>query len=203
MCEEGCVCERERESGWRGGDEWRNDRKGKVCHSPQRDQEHRVQWLNPSPLTPRQYISSFFSPQILAYIWYLPNLRGMIPRGPSQGLSCSVLVFTNFPGAPCNTPCNEFFFVFSKELTCHQNSIILDARWFQKKDVNISRYSLHYFVFEGFHNFFPVKNVLLVHMYLYSVFYVLCPLADLKNHYQGITLNSLKLSVVTVISLIL
>lgn len=34
-------------------------REGKVCHSPMRHQEHKIQWLTPTPLTPsifRQYI---------------------------------------------------------------------------------------------------------------------------------------------------
>lgn len=42
-----------------------------------------------------------------------------ISGGPCAGVpprSSSVLVFTNFPGAPCSTPCNEIFFVFSKKL---------------------------------------------------------------------------------------
>lgn len=40
-------------------------REEKVCRCPMGDQDCKVQWLNPSPLTVRlfgKYISSFFSP---------------------------------------------------------------------------------------------------------------------------------------------
>lgn len=60
MCEEGCVCERERVGG--GGDKWRNDRKGKVCHSPPEISGAQGIVVKSQPLTPRQYISPFFSP---------------------------------------------------------------------------------------------------------------------------------------------
>lgn len=145
MCEEGCVCERERVGGG-GGDKWRNDRKGKVCHSPQR---YRAQGIvvKSQPIDTQTIYFSFFTLDPCLYLVFAKS-QGNDTQGSLPGPFLQCPGFHQFPRSPCNTPCNEFFFVFSKELTCHQNSIIRDARWFQKKDVNISWYSLHYFVFE-------------------------------------------------------
>lgn len=78
MCAKKGVCEREREG---GGEVISGEMIERVKYviPPEISGAQGIVWLNPSPLTPRQYISPFFLTLDLPIFWYLPNLRGMIP----------------------------------------------------------------------------------------------------------------------------
>ena len=163
-------------------------REGKVCHSPHERSGAQAQWLNPSPLTPIQCIFSFILTLDPCLYLVFAKSQGAHAQGSLPGLPVSWFSpISQEPPAP--HPVMKFSLFFQR--TCHQNPLISDARWFQKKDVNISWGTLHYFVFEVFRNFFAVKKVLLIHVYHYLVHMLIYFASQLilKNHYQGPTFN--------------